>query len=57
MPGYSYTPKQLLKWPREAQAAALWQQLQHQKDQTSYWEHRALSAERRMQEHDCQEEQ
>jgi hypothetical protein len=54
---YSYSPKQLLKWPREAAASALWQQLQHQKDQTEYWRYRCMSAERRMQAHDCQEEQ
>ena len=54
---YTYTPEQLENWSQQAANAALNEQLQHQQARTAYWQHRALSAERRMLEHTCEPEQ
>ena len=52
---YTYSPRQLDTWEPAAQAAAYWEQAQNAEHNAAYWKQRALSAERRMQEHDCNE--
>lgn len=53
---YTYLPRQLLKWPAEARAAALWERAETMERSANYWKHRAESAEARMLAHNCTEE-
>lgn len=55
MAGYEFSPKQLKAWPEVPRSTYLWDSLNHERTQTTYWKNRAESAERRMQEHECQE--
>ncbi|MGO2937968.1 MAG: hypothetical protein ACTICQ_10380 [Glutamicibacter arilaitensis] len=55
---YAYTDKTLQSenWPEPTQAAVLWERAKHWEQQARYWAGRAISAERRMLEHECSEE-
>lgn len=56
MSGYMYSDRQLREWPDASQAAHYWEKANHAGQNADYWKARALSAERRMQEHNCQED-
>ncbi|WP_443455240.1 hypothetical protein [Glutamicibacter arilaitensis] len=56
MSGYIYSDRQIQTYTEHAQAAVLWERAQHFERNANYWKHRAQSAERRMQEHNCQED-
>lgn len=56
MPGYYYSDRQIQTYTEHAQAAVLWERAKHWEQNANYWKHRALSAEQRMIEHKCQED-
>ncbi|MGP5388909.1 hypothetical protein [Glutamicibacter arilaitensis] len=56
MSGYVYSDRQLREWPDASQAAIYYEQAQNAIYNADYWKHRALSAERRMTEHECEEQ-
>lgn len=56
MSGYMYSDRQIQTYTEHAQAAVLWERAKHWEHNANYWKHRAQSAERRMQEHNCQED-
>lgn len=56
MSGYRYSDKQLQEWPEAPRAAALWERATNAEQNAAYWKNRAESAERRMQNHECQED-
>ena len=55
---YVYTDQTLQSehWPEPTLAAVLWERAKHWEQQARYWAGRAISAERRMLEHECSEE-
>lgn len=56
MTGYLYDPKTVERWEELPASTYLRDLNRHMETQISYWKNRAKSAERRMLEHDCQEE-
>lgn len=56
MSGYRYSDKQLQEWPEAPRAAALWERATNAEQNAAYWKNRAESAEHRMQNHECQED-
>lgn len=56
MSGYEYEPKAVQQWDELPQNTLLWDMNKHLETQITYWKNRALSAERRMLEHECQED-
>jgi len=54
MSGYMYSDRQLREWPDASQAAHYWEKANNAEQNAAYWKTRALSAERRMQEHHCE---
>lgn len=56
MSGYYYSDRQIQTYDELAQAAHLRERAQHWEQQARYWAGRAISAERRMLEHECSEE-
>lgn len=56
MSGYEYSKRTLNKWDELPSSTYLWDLNKHMESQINYWRARAKSAEKRMLEHECQED-
>ena len=53
---YEHSPRVLETWNELPRSTALWDQVKHLETQVAYFKNRTLSAERRMLEHECEEQ-
>ena len=53
---YTYSDRQLREWSELPKSTYLWDLNKHLETQIEYWRKRATSAERRMTEHECEEQ-
>lgn len=56
MSGYEYSKRTLNQWNELPSSTYLWDLNKHMESQINYWRARAKSAEKRMLEHECQED-